>query len=1647
MSFTGDFIVDSDKFERLKIGKLRNDREAIQEKTYKNWINSILLKAHQSIEDLYVDLQNGQKLILLLELITGEKISKSNKGTSLLHKIENVSLCLHFIKNKNVYLESIGPEDIVHGNRRLTLGLIWTIILRFQLSQNLQITKFDLKSVKDSLLVWCQSKTCNQNRCNIIDFNRSWIDGWAFIELIRSFRSELIHTEQLMKLKTNIELLERAFEIASEHLLIPKILDAEDVVNSTDENSILTYVSYFYNLYCKMKTTGTSSKRVKYILTQIGEVQNEQNCYEQMVMELLTSIREQCTQLQMDVDINQVHNEMGTFNEYFKIQRPTLLKKRNDCESTFFDLLISHKKIHLRPYVPKAGFTVNDIERSWQNLERAETERQARLKKMIVKWEHLCKIQDDFESKCFKMEKYISDKLQLLNKIFQEDNYTDLDRLEVHLKQSDFICCDILSNSRKFDSVFKLSNELIENQFKNWEFNHQYTEHLRAKLEKLSELAVRNQNTIQYTTKSIDYLRQMNCLHVELERLNRDLSTMNVCWTNATQCVFVNLEKLKQHECYLRSLERQFINIQSRISMIIDNNNIDSLKSFLSATVLLEPSMIKLKFNRLNQLIVENGQLIDSHKSSSHSNLDYNEFQTEIDFIQLMCQEKELLCRSRVEDCYDQNSIVFVQRRNNITKLEVKSIEKQFFETCERGYRLISRCEHYKTLVNDSIEQTKNQLKNLIHEVNERTILLNDSVQLLRTCQQLGQFDLSTLGENYGQVRDQVYTILKTNDELSQIDLLELIELMEQINQLNVSVEQRNITRNNDNGHVIHLKQYTVEHCLIEANHAFLVLRVDQPIHFLCDIYVRLLRTVGNNFRFVQQLLIATECDTDRDQLRHRLLSMDQEINDQPLSTNHNHCNNLQETEQIYDLLLSNDNLIQFIETLRERHKRVQMEMQNMHELMLSIRNSVQLLKVTRTFARTFVRFKENEMQPNSVEGARDVEIVDDNEPVEHEEATSSQKEQEESALNPYQQTLVPTKDDHIVVNTDIAPIHSIIKDQHASCSPLSSTSSTKTSSTTLPLATLSSPTSEREKEFRTNLNRDAFKLKVVTYKLRHNVNFIGTYLLGGSGNLACQHSIFGRENMINRHQMQMQQQSTNNNIQIELNLTNDILRKDMERIDSLLKQIMTDVKATDPDGIGTNTTELNRTNEMMAELDRSGRSMDHKMKLLQCMESIHDFLRMLADNIRTIETIDVNHGEMDRIALGSYLSKLRSVAMMETYYKDVIDECSKSMSSMEEWEKKICQNRIIGLKRTFAQFEYILSKKNLECRQRMLELDQPQTEWNQLFADTNNNTDTNIVNPMGELISNQEPKEKMENLEQFLREIELILFEIESGCDVTNVKYESIISVCDKVIQDDSSHHDSKMLKKLAQQKDRLVHSWTRRSQQSELERFNQCSSTFVNDCKRDIDQMNVLINEQQLIPLEMVRCWKQKYIQRIFEYRLIREGNLITKSAEIGSRLIFLCDLLERYKGLVDKMEQSIQLDEEIAHFEREIDRNQHDSKHLESIMSELDELLKGNPDGERKIHLLRSKCFNSIIQNKMNKLEKTAAPLFESNPDLSVSSFAKQMDLKVNETNLRDVIINNWSLIDQKIDKVSDLIQKENEIKVKSRNGTNGTYSEIG
>ena len=58
------------------------------------------------------------------------------RGRMRFHAIQNVETALRFLRYKEIKLVNIRGEDIVDGNPKLTLGLIWTIILHFQVGTN-----------------------------------------------------------------------------------------------------------------------------------------------------------------------------------------------------------------------------------------------------------------------------------------------------------------------------------------------------------------------------------------------------------------------------------------------------------------------------------------------------------------------------------------------------------------------------------------------------------------------------------------------------------------------------------------------------------------------------------------------------------------------------------------------------------------------------------------------------------------------------------------------------------------------------------------------------------------------------------------------------------------------------------------------------------------------------------------------------------------------------------------------------------------------------------------------------------------------------------------------------------------------------------------------------------------------------------------------------------------------------------------------------------------------------------------------------------------------------------------------------------------------------------------------------------------------
>lgn len=126
-----------------------------------------------------------------------------------------------------VALTNIGSEDIVDANAKLILGLIWSIILRFTIAD---ITMEGL-TAKEGLLLWVQKRTTPYvEDFYVKDFTYSWMDGLPFCGLIHRHRPDLLDYWSLDK-SNKLENTRLAFDIAERELGIPKLFNAEDVVN------------------------------------------------------------------------------------------------------------------------------------------------------------------------------------------------------------------------------------------------------------------------------------------------------------------------------------------------------------------------------------------------------------------------------------------------------------------------------------------------------------------------------------------------------------------------------------------------------------------------------------------------------------------------------------------------------------------------------------------------------------------------------------------------------------------------------------------------------------------------------------------------------------------------------------------------------------------------------------------------------------------------------------------------------------------------------------------------------------------------------------------------------------------------------------------------------------------------------------------------------------------------------------------------------------------------------------------------------------------------------------------------------------------------------------------------------------------------
>uniref|UniRef100_A0A3B3DQW3 Calponin-homology (CH) domain-containing protein n=1 Tax=Oryzias melastigma TaxID=30732 RepID=A0A3B3DQW3_ORYME len=336
-----------------------------------------LVRKH--IADLYEDLRDGHNLISLLEVLSGVALPRE-KGRMRFHRLQNVQIALDFLKQRQVRLVNIRNDDITDGNPKLTLGLIWTIILHFQISEIYVSGESADLTAKEKLLLWSQQATDGYPGLRCSNFTSSWSDGRMFNALLHRYRPDLINMEVVSR-QSNRDNLEQAFEIA-ESLGVTRLLDAEDVdVPSPDEKSVITYVSSIYDAFPKIPEGGEG--------ISAHEVDQRWSEYQSRFSSLLQWSR-QHTALMANRNFPQNPAELkALYNEYIHLKEMEIPAK--ELEKSHIEHLYKLLEVWIefgRIKLPQ-GLHPNDLEEEWGKLILEMLEREKALRPAVDRCTHL----------------------------------------------------------------------------------------------------------------------------------------------------------------------------------------------------------------------------------------------------------------------------------------------------------------------------------------------------------------------------------------------------------------------------------------------------------------------------------------------------------------------------------------------------------------------------------------------------------------------------------------------------------------------------------------------------------------------------------------------------------------------------------------------------------------------------------------------------------------------------------------------------------------------------------------------------------------------------------------------------------------------------------------------------------------------------------------------------------------------------------------------------------------------------------------------------------------------------------------------------------------------------------------------------------
>ncbi|XP_074652763.1 alpha-actinin-like isoform X2 [Tubulanus polymorphus] len=290
----------------------------------------------------------------------------------------------------------------------------------------------------------------------------SFKDGLAFAALIHRHRPELIDYNSLSR-DNPYENLNTAFDVAEKHLDIPRMLDAEDIVNSPkpDEKSVMTYVSAYYHAFSGAQQAETAANRICKVLKVNQENEKLMEDYERMASDLLEWIMRTTPWLenrQTDNTLPGTRDKLDEFRDYRRKHKPPKLEEKANLETTF-NTLQTRLRLSNRPaYLPTEGKMVGDISNAWKGLERAEKGFEEWLLSELQRLERLDHLAQKFKHKCDIHEEWAFGKEDMLQS--RDFKRCRLNELKAIKKKHEAFESDLAAHQDRVEQIVAIAQEL-----------------------------------------------------------------------------------------------------------------------------------------------------------------------------------------------------------------------------------------------------------------------------------------------------------------------------------------------------------------------------------------------------------------------------------------------------------------------------------------------------------------------------------------------------------------------------------------------------------------------------------------------------------------------------------------------------------------------------------------------------------------------------------------------------------------------------------------------------------------------------------------------------------------------------------------------------------------------------------------------------------------------------------------------------------------------------------------------------------------------------------------------------------------------------------------------------------------------------------